>query len=116
MENLKLSLNLSKNSYKEEDLDRCIKQSDLSNKIHDSVITYSLGMIQKLNLVRFIISNWELGLMDEPTSSLDNNGIEQLVKNIKNWSKKNRGLIVSSHDISFLKMITSKIIYFDKKK
>ena len=54
--------------------------------------------------------------MDEPNSSLDDNGIEQLIKNINNWSKKNRALIVSSHDISFLKMITSKIIYLDKKQ
>ena len=51
LENLKLSLELSKISCTEKDLNKYIKQSDLSNKIYDSVITYSLGMIQKLNLL-----------------------------------------------------------------
>ncbi len=116
MENIELSVQLSKKTYRYNDLEKYIDESGIADKINDPVITYSMGMVQKLNLLRFILSSWQLGLMDEPTSSLDDDGIQQLKKCFKQWNNENKAMIVSSHDTSFLETVASDIIYLDKRK
>jgi len=108
-ENLNLSIALSSTNFNKNN-NNYIEKSSLSTKIDDPVITYSMGMIQKLNLLRFQIIDWDLGLMDEPSSSMDNDGLLELEDSINKWKNNNKTIIISSHDIDFLEKVTSKII------
>jgi len=116
MENIELSIELSTKPYRYNNLKKYINESGIADKINDPVVTYSMGMIQKLNLLRLILSNWQLGLMDEPTSSMDDDGVQQLKRYICSWNNENKSIVVSSHDTDFLKMVASDIIYLDETK
>ena len=67
-------------------------------KAADKQIRYfSSGMKQRVKLAQAILSNVPVVLLDEPTTNLDEEGI-QLYRNLVNNFCKNRLLIVSSND------------------
>lgn len=70
----------------------------MDNYINKRVFKYSNGMKKKLGLVIALSRNKKYLLLDEPTNSLDIESVE-LLKNILNEEKKNRKVIIASHDI-----------------
>jgi heme exporter protein A len=77
--------------------------NDLLNKVqlmdrrNDYLRTYSSGMKQRLKLAFALSNNPKILIFDEPTSNLDESGIE-LIHNVMNDHKKNGILIVASND------------------
>ena len=66
-------------------------------------------MKQRLGIAAAIIETPDIIILDEPTNSLDDSGVE-LVKDIVT-EEKNRGalIIVSCHDKSVLEFLSDKI-------
>lgn len=74
---------------------------------------YSLGMKQRLGIAAAIMEEPEIVILDEPTNSLDADGIE-LVKTIL-VAQRERGalVIISCHDLSILQMMSDEILLLE---
>ena len=108
-DNLKLTANNYKNITKER-INEVIKIVGLENRIKDKVSTYSLGMRQRLGIAEAIINSPELLILDEPTNGLDVEGIIEIRNLIKNLSKNEIAILISSHNLSEIGNICNRII------
>lgn len=70
---------------------------------------YSLGMKQRLGIAAAIVESPDIVIMDEPTNSLDTEGVSMLKNVIK--EQKNRGALVvlSCHDMHILRELSDTI-------
>ncbi len=73
-----------------------LKLIDLKNK---KVNTLSLGEIKKLELIRLIIENKKIWILDEPFTNLDSESIDVLVQTFEDHCKNDGSVIFSSHQI-----------------
>ena len=108
-DNLKLTANNYKNISKGR-INEVIKIVGLENRIKDKVSTYSLGMRQRLGIAEAIINSPELLILDEPTNGLDVEGIIEIRNLIKNLSKNEIAILISSHNLSEISNICNRII------
>lgn len=74
---------------------------------------YSLGMKQRLGIAAAILEDPEIVILDEPTNSLDTNGVA-LVKQIL-AAQKQRGalVIISCHDLPLLQELSDEILLLE---
>ena len=101
-ENLVFFLKLRNQSIPE-NIDSILDSVNLINFKNVQCDNFSQGMFQRFNLLRFIISDWDLGLMDEPFSGLDSSGEKLLLNKIESWKGSNKSMIITSHNSDRLK-------------
>ncbi|MBB2482059.1 ABC transporter ATP-binding protein [Bacillus sp. APMAM] len=82
----------------------------LTDRIHDRVGTYSLGMRQRLGIAQALLGNPHLLILDEPTNGLDPAGIREMREFIR-YLAKNEGLsvLVSSHLLSEIQLLCDRV-------
>ena len=74
---------------------------------------FSLGMKQRLGIAAAIMEAPDIVIMDEPTNSLDMDGIE-LVKTILTAQRERGALvIISCHDLSILQEMSDEILLLE---
>ncbi len=76
---------------------------------------YSEGMKQRIGIAAALIHEPELLILDEPTSNLDPIGRTQIIKNIKELSKK-VSVFVSSHILSEIEQMCEIVTMINKGK
>lgn len=82
----------------------------LSDRIHDKVKTYSLGMRQRLGLAQCLLHDPKVLILDEPTNGLDPAGIREIRDYVRLLAQeKNMAVIVSSHLLSEMEMMCDRI-------
>jgi ABC-2 type transport system ATP-binding protein len=82
----------------------------LTERIHDKVKTYSLGMRQRLGLAQCLLHDPEVLILDEPTNGLDPAGIREIRDYLRLLAReKNMAVIVSSHLLSEMEMMCDRI-------
>ncbi|WP_413308560.1 ABC transporter ATP-binding protein [Bacillus sp. 1P10SD] len=82
----------------------------LTERIHDKVKTYSLGMRQRLGLAQCLLHDPEVLILDEPTNGLDPAGIREIRDYIRLLAReKSMAVIVSSHLLSEMEMMCDRI-------
>ncbi|MGG3469305.1 ABC transporter ATP-binding protein [Neobacillus pocheonensis] len=82
----------------------------LTNRIHDKVKTYSLGMRQRLGLAQCLLHDPQVLILDEPTNGLDPAGIREIRDYVRQLAReKNMAVIVSSHLLSEMEMMCDRI-------
>ena len=87
-----------------------VKLVGLSERIHDKVKTYSLGMRQRLGLAQCLLHDPEVLILDEPTNGLDPAGIREIRDYLRMVAReKNMAIIVSSHLLSEMEMMCDRI-------
>ena len=74
------------------------------------------GEKQKIFLSRIMSINPEVIIMDEPNQNLDIHNQKKLVNLILDEKKKNKTIIIVSHDIEFVKNIADKLILLNRGK
>ena len=93
-----------------EKIDETVKLVGLSDRIHDKVKTYSLGMRQRLGLAQCLLHDPKVLILDEPTNGLDPAGIREIRDYIRLLAReKNMAVIVSSHILSEMEMMCDRI-------
>jgi ABC-2 type transport system ATP-binding protein len=70
---------------------------------------YSLGMKQKLGIAAAIMENPDMILLDEPTNALDQESIRNLRDILKEYKKRGKLIILSSHDSEELENLSDEI-------
>tara|TARA_B100000963_G_C22339382_1_gene542268 strand:- start:3 stop:608 length:606 start_codon:yes stop_codon:yes gene_type:complete len=74
-----------------------LKTLRLENYLNHKVGTLSFGEIKKLELLRLIIENKKVWVLDEPLSNLDEDSIELIKQTFEDHVAKEGSIIFSSH-------------------
>ena len=102
----------SNSSYADPDeLLRKLKATHLKNKL---ISQLSGGERQRVLLVRALIKKPKILVLDEPTTALDANGVDQLITLIQELSKEDMGIIIVDHNINQVLKHANKILCLNK--
>ncbi|MBP2134141.1 ABC-2 type transport system ATP-binding protein [Methanomicrobium sp. W14] len=85
-----------------------LKQVGL-NGVKKPVGGYSKGMRQRLGIAKAQLNDPSVIILDEPTANLDPKGVADYRKIIRNVAKEERTVLVSSHILSEISKVSTKI-------
>ena len=98
------------NGISKKKIDETVELVGLTDRIHDKVKTYSLGMRQRLGLAQCLLHDPKLLILDEPTNGLDPAGIREIRDHLRMLAReKGMAVIVSSHLLSEMEMMCDRI-------
>ncbi|KFD41710.1 multidrug ABC transporter ATP-binding protein [Peptococcaceae bacterium SCADC1_2_3] len=103
-ENLKILASI-KSKISDEQITEAIKKVGLDPEDKRLYSKYSLGMKQRLGIAQAIMEEPELIILDEPTSSLDEEGVQLVRRILIEEKKRGATILIASHnkeDIDFL--------------
>lgn len=85
----------------------------LLDKAKANVNTLSGGQKQRVAIARSLCMDPEVILFDEPTSALDPLMVDEVLNVIKKLKDLNKTLIVVTHEMSFAKDVSTRVIFMD---
>jgi len=95
----------------------CIDTVELTDRIHEKVENYSLGMKQRLAIAQSLISSPELLILDEPTNGMDPSGIKDMRSLIKKLSKDHHiTIVLSSHLLAEIQHLCDRVLIINDGK
>ncbi|MBA4538435.1 ABC transporter ATP-binding protein [Bacillus aquiflavi] len=98
-------------------IDETVQLVGLTDRIHEKVKTYSLGMRQRLGVAQALLHDPKVLILDEPTNGLDPAGIREIRDYIRKLAKeKQMAVIVSSHLLAEMEMMCDRIGIIQKGK
>ena len=98
-QNLALVGTMSGVKILDDEIQQYLTELGLAEKANELVDTLSIGQIQRLAVIRSVISKANWILCDEPTSALDDDNTNKLCSFLKiQAAKNNSSLIIVSHD------------------
>jgi ABC-2 type transport system ATP-binding protein len=89
---------------------RAIATVDLGEAAHKRIGAYSKGMRQRIKLAQALVHEPEVLILDEPLTGLDPIGRRRLIKLIRDWARRGRSVIVSSHVLHEIEAMTADIL------
>lgn len=108
-QNLKLFANLYPNVSSDR-IGEVVELVHLSERIHDQVHTYSLGMKQRLGIAQAILHKPTILILDEPTNGLDPEGMHDLRNHLLYLAKEEKiSILISTHLLSEVEMLCDRI-------
>lgn len=75
---------------------------------------YSLGMKQRLGIAAAIMENPEIVILDEPTNSLDEDGVDLVKHIVRNEKERGALVVVSCHDEEILKGMSDEVFLLEQ--
>jgi len=109
-ENLHLIAKLYGLEPSAEDVEKNLYEVGLDPARTGPIREFSRGMLQRLTLAKTLTIPWELLLLDEPTTGLDGQGKSMLSQLIETWRKKDRSLLLVSHDEEWLSSHCDRVV------
>ncbi|MDQ0417002.1 ABC-2 type transport system ATP-binding protein [Croceifilum oryzae] len=94
---------------KEKRIKEVVEFVKLTDRIHDKVKTYSLGMRQRLGLAQALLGKPKLLILDEPTNGLDPEGIREFRGLVRQLADQGTAVFVSSHILKEMEAICDRI-------
>ncbi|OGK31088.1 hypothetical protein A3F29_03750, partial [Candidatus Roizmanbacteria bacterium RIFCSPHIGHO2_12_FULL_33_9] len=94
-----------------------IEYFEISSLINKRYYDLSSGQKTRVNVIKSLLNNPDLILMDEPTASLDPDIADKVLSLIENL-RKSRGvsILYTSHDMAEVARICDEVIFLDKGK
>jgi len=90
-------------------MERLFRRLDLWNVRHGLARDFSRGMRQKLSLIRALVPQPQLLVLDEPVSGLDPHGIRQVRELIDEYRDAGGTVFISSHILSEIERTADRI-------
>lgn len=91
-------------------IDQVVEMVGMTNRIHEKVKRYSLGMKQRIGLAQALVHKPRVLILDEPTNGLDPAGIKELRDILKHLAhEENIAVIVSSHMLSEMELMCDRV-------
>ena len=110
LENIKFAMSLRGVNYNDSPIDDVLSQFGLIEQRHKPIGIYSAGMLQRLKISIAHLLDWDLLLIDEPFSGLDNSGENIVNEKIFDWKKKNKTIAMILHDKNQAKIFADRIL------
>lgn len=92
-----------------------LKHLGLLNKKNSLPGELSIGQKQRVAIIRALMTDSNILIMDEPTASLDPKSIHDLINVIKAMKQKEITIIIVTHDLAFTKKVADYVVPFFKK-
>ncbi len=118
-ENIRYFLGLNKINFKSvlDEYNFFCEQFNFNQYINKKVDELSQGNRQKMALITSLLSQPKVLILDEPTNGLDDKSINILSEILISKNRdENMTILITSHDMNFMKKINSKIILVENKK
>ena len=90
--------------------ERALETVGLATAADRKIGGYSKGMRQRIKLAQAIVHDPELLVLDEPLAGLDPLGRRRVIDVIKAWGRDGRSVVVSSHVLHEIELMTSNIL------
>ena len=87
---------------------------NLSDKENSYPCELSGGQQQRVSIARALAMKPEVLFFDEPTSALDPELTGEILKVIRSLAEENMTMVVVTHEMSFARDLSDKIIFMDK--
>lgn len=97
-ENLRFYGSLFQVPHLAEQIEKIIEQVGLSYFIHDTVDTFSRGMVQRLAIARAVLHDPEILFLDEPFTGLDQKGAEILSGVLADMHYQGKTILIVTHN------------------
>lgn len=122
-ENLQLLAKI-KNQIGRAEIEESLERVGLRKNDHRIYKNYSLGMKQRLAIAQAIMESPELLVLDEPTNTLDEDGVELIRSILLEENERGATILISSHNREDLdrlahiqlKMENGKLHLYEKKR
>jgi ABC-2 type transport system ATP-binding protein len=102
------------NGYSEKEAadaaEKAMTTVDLMEAAHKKIGAYSKGMRQRVKLAQAIVHDPDLLILDEPLSGMDPLARRRTVKMIRDWARQGKSVVVSSHILHEVELMTSNIL------
>ena len=93
---------------------RVTEEFHLSNLLDRNIFMLSGGEKQKIACSGISIMEPEVFILDEPSSNLDGESVEELRKILAYWKKQGKTIIISEHRLYYLKDLADSFVYMQK--
>jgi ABC-2 type transport system ATP-binding protein len=93
---------------------RALEIVDLADASNKKIGAYSKGMRQRVKMAQAVAHDPELLILDEPLSGLDPLARRKTIRLIKGWANAGRSVIVSSHILHEIELMTSNILLINQ--
>jgi len=101
-------------SVPEQDIERVLQLTDLSDRRKHRFQTYSFGMKQRLAIASAMLGNPEVLILDEPTNGLDPGGIAEIRGLITSIASSGTTIILASHLLDEVQKVCSHVAVLQK--
>ena len=101
------------NKGKEQLVDELIDKVGLRPEFHKKIGQLSKGYRQRVGLAQALVPNPKVLILDEPTTGLDPNQLEE-IRNLIRELGKDRTVILSTHIMQEIKAICNRVIIINK--
>ncbi|MEI4771898.1 amino acid ABC transporter ATP-binding protein [Psychrobacillus sp. FJAT-51614] len=91
-----------------------LEKVGLLDKLDSYPSELSGGQQQRVSIARALALEPEVVLFDEPTSALDPELVGEVLKVIEDVARSGMTIVLVTHEMSFAKRISTKIIFMDK--
>jgi ABC-2 type transport system ATP-binding protein len=89
---------------------RAMEAVDLMDAAGKKIGAYSKGMRQRVKLAQALVHDPELLILDEPLTGMDPIMRRRTIRQIKDWARAGKSIIVSSHILHEVEAMTSNIL------
>ena len=90
--------------------ERALTAVDLMEAANKKIGAYSKGMRQRVKLAQALVHDPDLLILDEPLTGMDPIMRRRTIRQIKDWAKAGKSIIVSSHILHEVESMTSNIL------
>jgi len=98
-----------------ERIDELVHLLEIQDYQHRKIGTYSTGMKKRLGLARVLLHRPSILFLDEPTNGLDPDGIQTVLRIIRQLNTElNLTIIISSHVLTQLSAVCDHYIFMEK--
>ncbi len=111
--NLKLLASI-KSVASDDDIRNTLLRVGLDPDSNKKYKKYSLGMKQRLGIAAAIMEKPEIVILDEPTNSLDEDGVDLVKHIVRNEKERNALVVVSCHDEGILKGMSDEVFLLEQ--
>ena len=109
-----LGISQLKKCYRDEDVQRLIRELEMEHAMDNPAGSYSRGMKQKLALIIALMTDAEIHFFDEPTLGLDFKSTKTLCAKIKALSfEQGKTIILTSHQVDVIQELADYVIVLD---
>jgi zinc transport system ATP-binding protein len=95
-------------------LNELLSQFEIVSYKHQKIGVLSGGQLQRVLICRMLISNPNLLILDEPTSSLDPSMRERFYELLQSKHKQGMTILLVTHDVASIGEKVDRIIYLDQ--
>jgi ABC-2 type transport system ATP-binding protein len=89
---------------------RAIDLVDLTDAAGKKIGAYSKGMRQRIKLAQALVHDPDILILDEPLTGMDPLQRRKTIRLVKDWARRGRHVVVSSHILHEIEAMTSNIL------